>query len=295
MDIKWIKTFIFAAENENFRKTSEQLYLTQPAVTKHIQRLEEHLNVQLFERVGKKVALTPAGHKFLSFARDLISKYEQGVTEFDSWKEGYSRKLIIAAAPQIASSFLPDLLRNFIDEHPTIEVLISVLKSYDICEAISAGRADVGLTRILPIQANINSEIVHEESVILVGPPQCKEDSSFDEQTVLHKYRLISHNHPDYWDKLLKDVKRHYPTVKTMKVDQVEVTKRFIEVGLGVSYLPYAMVKDEIGAKKLVEIQPDKIEPPTSSTYVLTKVETDEVSIFTTFLKEALSYQIKKR
>jgi LysR family transcriptional regulator, repressor for citA len=74
-----------------------------------------------------------------------------------------------------------------------------------------------------------------------------------------------------------------------MKVNQVEVTKRFIEAGLGISYLPFTVIKDEIAMNKLVEIKSDKIIPPTSSTYVLTKVETDEVSNFINFLKDAMS------
>ncbi|QGQ45343.1 LysR family transcriptional regulator [Metabacillus sediminilitoris] len=289
MEMKWIKTFVITAKYENFRKTSEELFLTQPAVTKHIKRLEESLNIQLFDRIGNKVALTPAGHTFLLYARELISKYEQGMKDFESWKQGYNRKLVIAAAPQIASSFLPSILRNFIDENPNIEVIINVLKSYDIGEEISSGRADLGLTRILPIHTNIKNKMIHEESVILVGPNEGKEAAFLDEQTILHKYRLITHNHPDYWDNLLNNVKRYYPTVQTMKVTQAEVTKRFIEEGLGVSYLPITMVKNEIDRNKLVEIKPEKIIPPTSSTYVLTKVETDEVLKFITFLGASIS------
>lgn len=288
MDIKWLKTFIIASMYENFRQTSEELFLTQPAVTKQIKRLEEHLNIQLFERIGKKVVLTPAGHRFLPYAREIISKYEQGVNDFESWKQGYDRKLVIAVAPQIASSILPSILREFMDENPTIEVFINVLKSYEIGEEVSAGNSDVGLTKVLPVQTNIKSQIVHEESVILVAPHECKE-SYIDEQSILHKYRLITDNHPDYWDYLLNVIKRHYPTVRTMRVDQVEVTKRFIEEGLGVSYLPATVVKDEMKRNKLIEIKPSNIILPTSSTYVLTKVETDEVTIFINFFKKALS------
>lgn len=166
--------------------------------------------------------------------------------EFESWKQGYNRKLIIAAAPQIASSILPPILRKFMDKNPDIEVLINILKSYEIGGEVSTGKADVGLTRIQPMQTNINSHIVHKESVILVAPNECKDTSYLAEQTVLHKYRIITHNHPDYWDNFLDDIKRHYPTVHTMRVDQIEVTKRFIEEGLGVSYLPATVVKDEI-------------------------------------------------
>src|SRR3954464_3671669 len=170
MDIKWIKTFMVAAKYENFRKISEELFLTQPAITKHIKRLEENLNIQLFERNGKTIALTSAGYNFLPHAREIIMKYEKGLGEFESWKQGYKRKLIIATAPQIASSILPSILRSFIDQNPDIEVFINVLKSYEIGEEISAGRADLGLTRIKPIQTNIDCHIIHEEPVILVGP-----------------------------------------------------------------------------------------------------------------------------
>lgn len=289
MDIKWIKTFIVAAKYENFRKTAEELFLTQPAITKHIRRLEESLNIQLFERNGKLIRLTSAGHHFLPHAREIITKYEEGIGDFESWKQGYKRKLMIATAPQIASSILPSILRNFMDQNRDIEVLINVLNSYEIGEEISAGRADVGLTRIKPIQTNVNCYIVHEEPVILVGPNMDEEEYKYDEKTILQKYRLLTHNHPDYWDDLLNDIKRNYPTVRTMKVNQIEVTKRFIEQRLGISYLPYTMVREEIKMNQLSEIKSDKISLPTSSTYVLTKVETDEARIFIGFLKEELA------
>ena len=109
------------------------------------------------------------------------------------------------------SSILPSILRGFIDQNPDIDVLINVLKSYEIGEEISAGRADLGLTRIKPIQTNIDCHIVHEEPVILVGPTIDEEIYKYDEKTILQKYRLITHNHPDYWDHLLNDIKCCYP------------------------------------------------------------------------------------
>ncbi|WP_338448451.1 LysR family transcriptional regulator [Niallia oryzisoli] len=287
MDIRWLKTFMIAAEYENFRKASEDLFLTQPAITKHIKRLEEHLGIELFHRIGKAVTLTPAGFKFLPVAKEIVAKYEQGMEEFESWKQGYNQKLIIAAAPQIASSFLPSILRSFIDQYPDIEVTINIVNSYEIGEVISLSKADIGLTRILPIQPNIKSEIVHEEPVVLVGPNEGNSDPS--ENTILQTYRLITHNHPDYWDSLLNNVKRHYPKVQTMTVNQVEVTKRFIEEGLGASYLPLSMVIDEINEDKMIQIKPDKILPPRSFTYVLTKVETFEAITFIRFMKKLIS------
>ncbi|MBS4195958.1 LysR family transcriptional regulator [Lederbergia citri] len=288
MDMKWLKTFIIAAKYENFRKTSEELFLTQPAVTKHIRRLEENLNSKLFERTGKNIVLTAAGHKFLPYAREMMAVYEQGLEDFESWKQGFNRKLTIATAPQIASSFLPAILRSFTEQHPDIEVLINIVKSYEIGDEISSGRADLGLTRIKPMQTNINFQIIHEEPVFLVGPSIPTLESKYDEMTALQKYTLITHNHPAYWDDLLNAVKRYYPSIRTMKVNQIEITKQFIEQGLGISYLPATMVKEEIKTKRLLEIKADKISPPTSSTYFLTKVVTEETNEFLGFLKEAI-------
>jgi LysR family transcriptional repressor of citA len=287
MDLKWLKTFLIAAKYENFRQAAEELFLTQPAVTKHIQKLEENLQIQLFKRHGRKVSLTPTGYKFLPYAREMISKYENGIEEFESWKQGYSHKLVIAIAPQLASSILPSLLRRFINNHSDIEMIINVVKSYEIGEEISAGRADLGLTKMRPVQTNVNSVVLYEESVTLVGPNE-KGNSILDEETMLRKYRLLTHNHPDYWESLLFEIKKHYPTVRTMRVNQVEVTKRFIEEGLGVSYLPLTMVKEEIKQKKIIEIAPTLITPPKSSTYLVTKIETKEARIFIDFLREQL-------
>lgn len=288
MNIKWLKTFIVAAKYENFRKTSEELFLTQPAITKHIKKLEAFLNVPLFERTGKAVYLTPAGYRFLPYATEFISKYEAGLDEFASWKQGYERKLTIATAPQIASSILPTVLRRFVDLHPEIEVFLNVLTSYEIGKEVSAGKADLGLTRIKPIQTDIDCRIVHKDPVLLVGP--FIDGTEYEERMVLEKYKLITHNHPDYWDDLLNDVRFNYPSIRTMKVNQIEITKKFIEQRLGVSYLPYTMVREEIKMNKLLEVNSDKINLPISFTYVVTKVETEEARIFLDFLTDEVKY-----
>lgn len=276
LDIKWLKTFILAAKYGNFRRASEELFLTQPAVTKHIKRLENHISIDLFERTGKQVALTPAGYKFLPYAEEMVKTYEEGMQEFERWKQGYNRKLTIAAAPQIAASILPVFLRGFIDDHPEMEVIIHVVKSFEIGEMVSLGKADIGLTRIKPIQTDVSCKVIHKEPVILVAPFM-NADAMLNEEQLLHQYRILTNNHPAYWGSLLTNIKKYYPRIQTIPVSQMEITKRFIEQGLGVSYLPVTMVQEELAAQKMVQVKQDKIESPTSFTYVLTKIETPEV------------------
>lgn len=282
MEIKWMMTFLVAAKYENFRQASEDLFLTQPAITKHIHRLEETLNTKLFNRMGKGVTLTAAGQQLIPLAKKIVDTYEESLGDFESWRQGYKQKLVIAVAPQIASSVLPAILREFTSENPTIEVLINVLQSYEMGEEIHSGRADLGLTRLKPSHLDVACQIVHEEKVILVAPGT---QESYEESQLLASYRLITDNHPEYWASLLHDVKSHYPKIQTMKVNQIEITKRFIEEGLGVSYLPLTMVKEELATTKLTEISNDKIITPISTTYVLTKSVSLEASHFIDFFK----------
>ena len=288
MDIKWLKTFIIAAKYENFRKAEEELFLTQPAVTKHIKRLEEYLHISLFERTGKNVSLTPAGSRFLSSALKILNRYDDEMEEFEGWKQGYNRKLTIAVAPQIAASVLPTFLQIFIEQHPDIEVIINVVRSFEIGEDISLGKADIGLSRMKPIQTDLFCEIIHRDPVIMVAPnleEKQQEQTHINEENVLQRFRLLTDNHPAYWDTLLSEIKRYYPRIRTIPVTQMEITKRFIETGLGISYLPLSIVQEELKNGKMVEIKPDKIDLPVSFTYVVKKQETPEAEGFISSLR----------
>ncbi|MBP1040772.1 LysR family transcriptional regulator [Vagococcus sp. BWB3-3] len=282
-----MKTFLIAAKYENFRQASEELYLTQPAVTKHISKLEENLNTKLFDRIGKGVVLTEAGQHFRSTAQTIVAKYDEGLGEFERWQQGFKKKLVIAVAPQIASSVLPAFLQEFTFKNPSIELLINVLKSFEISEEIRSGKANLGLTRLKPSHLDLSCRIIHEEEVVLIAPPRF--DQTYSECQLFEDYRLITHNHPEYWDPLLGDVKHHYPKIQTMKVNQIEITKRFIEQGLGVSYLPLTMVKEELGRQTLVNIPNDKITPPQSLTYILTKTITKEAQQFIDFFQAKMA------
>lgn len=290
MEMKWLKTFVVAAEYENFRKASERLFLTQPAVTKHIQRLEEYLQGELFVRAGKIVLLSSEGHRFLPIAKKMLEEYEAGMMHFEAWRHGYVQQLTIATAPQIASSILPSILKEFMINNPKIEVLINVINSYEVLNDIVKGQADIGLTRTYSPQSSLQCEVAFEEPVVLVAP-YCTDIE--EEGKLFQAYRLITHNHPVYWDDLLREVKRYYPMIKTLKVNQIEVTKKFIEQGLGVSYLPYSMVEKEINVKLLKIVHSDRVSIPMSQTYIVTKVVTPEITAFIKFFKEQLKQEVK--
>lgn len=289
MDIQWLKTFATSAQLENFRRAAEKLYLAQPTVTMHIKNLEEHLGILLFERKGRSVRLTEAGRRFLPYARQIISNFESGVHDLESWRQGYKRKLTIAVSPLIAASMLPMIVRQFLAGYPDIEIVIEVMESIDINGTIAEGQADIGLTRMRPAHAGVAQLKLNDDPVILVAPHDGGDAESsppLDVEQLLNRYLILTHNHPEYWDELLGGIRLKFPRIRTMKVSQVHVTKRFIEEDLGISFLPRSTVLREVLEGRVLEVHTDEIAMPVASTYLIHQTDKEEAAAFMRFIQD---------
>ncbi|KYG25653.1 LysR family transcriptional regulator [Priestia endophytica] len=284
MDMKWIETFLVAAKYENFRKTSELLFLSQPTVTAHIKHLEQELGASFFKRSGRHVYLTEAGRRFVPHAEKLAESYYDGVQTLESFKQGFQRKITVAVAPYIASAILPRFLSSFLHRYPKIEVMINVVKSMEISGEIESGRADVGLSR-MPVSHVICKSIL-QDSVILAAPPSSENESLF---SLFQQHRLLINNHPLYWEEILPSIQQTYKGVKTMVVNQVEITKRFIEEGLGMSFLPFSVVEREVKKGKIDAVHFSTFPLPVSNIYVAYRRETEDVLTFIDTLQQFIN------
>jgi LysR family transcriptional repressor of citA len=293
MDIKWLQTFVIAATYQNFRQSSERLFLAQPTVTMHIKRLEETLEMKLFERTGRHVILTAAGLRFLPHAKQLLQNYKDGLDDLESWRQGYSQKLTLSVSPLIAASILPSVVRRFIGYQPQIEVVVKVLESKDIGEDVASGRSQLGLTRMKPIQNEVTYSKLYDDPVVFVVPHdggELENSPPLDSEKLISTQMILSHNHPVYWDELLSDIRQYHPRVRNMVVSQVHITKRFIEEGLGVSFLPRSTIKREIIEGRMLEIDSPYLSLPTASTYLLSRYDTPESKQFIQFLQQSFSF-----
>lgn len=101
---------------------------------------------------------------------------------------------------------------------------------------------------------------------------------------------LFTHNHPEYWDNLLNAIHVKYHKVRTMVVTQVHITKKFIEEGLGFSFLPKIALNRELMEGRLLEVRTPELKLPKASTYLVTRADTEENRLFQDFLGEYFSY-----
>ncbi|MDP5276488.1 LysR family transcriptional regulator [Chengkuizengella axinellae] len=289
MELSWLKTFITAVEYGNFRKAAEHLFISQPTVTVHIKQLEKELGVLLFLREGKKVKLTEAGKRYFNHAIELLNIYEKGITDLETYNQGYTSKLTIAISPLIADTVLPIVLKQYLKNHPQVEISVQIIESNEIDQAVLKEEVDIGLSCLLSFNPQLESKLLYTDKVILVAPHDGKDFESalpLEEEEVLSSNHLLTHNHPAYWEELSKTIKLFYPTTRMMKVSQIHITKRFIIEGLGVSYLPYSTVRRELHDGILLEVDTHAFELPKANIYAILKYHHKEQQEFLSFLSK---------
>lgn len=285
MNLDCYYTFIVLAKTLNYRKASEELYITQPSVFKQIKKLEEHLQVNLFETVGRHIVLTNEGQTFLPIAKELIKTYEAGIEKMRNLKYNYSFRLNVVVTPYIATYLIPKFLPIFFKNAPNIDISISVTNN-NIPELVERDEYHIGVDRMEPFSSKLNREKVCEGTIKLVVPNIESNKEFNDELFFFKKYRLLVNNHPTYWESLLKDIQNHYSQIETTSIEDVTVTEQLIKSDQGISYLPIYILNKISKSNKLRVIEPNLIKTPVSFTYMMWRKQMPEIEIFNELFKK---------
>src|SRR6185437_10305224 len=115
-----LKVFYTVAQRLSFTKAAADLFITQPAVTKHIKELEQQLNIQLFRRNGTSISLTPAGKVLLRYAERIFQTYTELETELAQLNNMEAGTLHIGASTTVAQTILPKILALFKKNYPAV-------------------------------------------------------------------------------------------------------------------------------------------------------------------------------
>lgn len=285
MNLDCYYTFIVLAKTQNYRKASEELFITQPSIFKQIKKLEEHLQVNLFETVGRHIVLTNEGQAFLPIAKEFIKTYEAGIEQMRNLKYNYSFRLNVVVTPYIATYLIPKFLPIFFKNAPNIDISISVTNN-NIPELVERDEYHIGVDRMEPFSSKLNTEKLCEGTIKLVVPNIESNKTFNDELFFFKKYRLLVNNHPTYWESLLKEIQNHYPQIETTSIEDVTVTEQLIKSGQGISYIPIYILNKISKSNKLRVIEPNLIKPPISFTYMMWRKQTPEIEIFNELFKK---------
>ncbi len=168
MELDQLRYFLHIAERGNFTRAAEDSGVSQPALSRSIQKLEEELGQPVFERKTRSVSLTEAGVLLQSRAQQVLTILED--TKAEITDDGESGRIRIGAIPTIAPYFLPGLLRQFSSEFPKATIIVQENTTDVLLKSCTQGEIDLAILA-LPVPAKyLEAEELFEEELLLVLP-----------------------------------------------------------------------------------------------------------------------------
>ncbi|BBI62424.1 hypothetical protein HSBAA_37300 [Vreelandella sulfidaeris] len=150
MDTQSLQAFLAVAETQSFSRAAEQLYLTQPAVSKRIATLESQVGARLFDRIGRRIALTEAGNVLLPQARHILFTVEDSRRALANLSGQVGGKLTLATSHHIGLHRLPPLLKQYTQRHPEVELDLHFLDSELAYQGVLDGTLEMAVVTLAP-------------------------------------------------------------------------------------------------------------------------------------------------
>lgn len=250
MDINHLAAFLAVAEHGSFSQAANQLYLTQPAISKRIQSLEAQLNCKLFDRIGRDVILTEAGQVLKPCAQNIVLELNEAKRQVQNLKKNISGQLSIASSHHIGLHYLSPILKKFREAYPDVNIDIQFLDSEQAIDGVLKRHIEVAfITLPLNLNHELNGNAIWQDPmkfVINADHPLSKRDS-----LRLNEIASMTAILPDKRTTTFKIIeqifaKHRLPLKTTMPVNYLETNKMLVASGLGWSVLPKSLIDDSL-------------------------------------------------
>ena len=258
-----VEAFLTVAERRSVSEAATVLYVTQPALTTRIKNLERELGVELFVRTPRGMRLTAEGRAFRAHAQRAVQSLAEGTQLLHELREGRVGELQVGAAPAISTYVLPLVLRRFQAAFPNVHLIVRTGHSEEVLELVLREQVQLGLIRELPHAAITSTPLYEDEIVLVVAPGHRFCELPVIEVGELATERLILFDRTSSYFVLTSAFFREAGIVPrgVMELDNVDATKKMVEHGLGIAFLPYTAVRGELGAGTLQEVAVAGYEP----------------------------------
>jgi DNA-binding transcriptional LysR family regulator len=164
-----LKVFHTVASRSSFTKASEELNISQPAVTKHIKEIENQLNTKLFDRKGTTIQLTQSGRILFEYAEKIRNIYRDLEFDINQINQQHKGKLIIGASTTVAQYILPEILAKFNSYYKDIKIELITQNTEIISELLKEGKIDFGIIEGESQSNYFDYQIFKADEIVLVA------------------------------------------------------------------------------------------------------------------------------
>jgi len=256
MDISTLQAFIAVAESGSFSRGAERIFLTQPAISKRIAALEQDIGARLFDRVGRKIHLTPAGEALLLRTRAVLGELEDIKRDITNLSGTIAGELSLATSHHIGLHRLPGPLKRFHETYTQVRLNLHFMDSEKACNAVARGELELAVVTLPPTAAApLKLEKIWDDPLdIVVSRSHPLAPMKRVLAAMLLDYPAILPGPGTYTREII--LNSFGPLRDRIKVgmatNYLEVLKMLAAIGLGWSALPRTMIDEGL---KVVQIE----------------------------------------
>jgi LysR family hydrogen peroxide-inducible transcriptional activator len=249
MTITQLKYVLAVAEHKNFTLAAEKCFVTQPTLSMQIQKIEEELSIQIFDRTKKPIQLTDIGQKIVNQAKNIVIEADRIQDIVEQQKGFIGGEFRLGIIPTIMPTLLPMFLTNFIKKYPKVKLIIEELNTDEIIVKLNNGHLDAAIAATPLLEDKIKEVVLYYEPFVAYIPESHHhfqkeeieiEDLNIDEILLLQD----GHCFRDGILNLCKNVSKNETSRFQIESGSFETLIKLADEGLGTTLLPYLHTLD---------------------------------------------------
>lgn len=257
MNLNQLKIFYMAVKHGNLSTAGKKLNITQPAVTKGIQRLQEYYDIQLLNRFGKKLVLTDAGEALVEIAEkifELDRLAEDCVRDFQQNERGHIR---IDASESFGAYYLPSIVNPFSLENPSLRISVNILPTEQVVDNAATLKNDLGFISFAIENEKVLTREILEDRFVIIAPlshpfarKKILEPADLEGQSmVVHEIGSVPHQAVE------RLVREYCISVSTpLELSSNRAIKKAVESGSGIALMSRKVAHEEVRMGTLAAI-----------------------------------------
>jgi LysR family transcriptional regulator, low CO2-responsive transcriptional regulator len=257
INLNQLRVFQAVARTRSFTRAADVVHLTQPGISKHIKQMEEYYGLPLFDRLGKKVALTQAGEILFDAAQEMMLSLDIAEQRIEDLKGLRGGRLVLGASFPIAVYILPAVLAAFRKEHPAVEVKLDISLSERTTAKVVANKVDLGLVSHEPNDSRLLATVFMTDELVAIAPSHhhWAAKNQVEPRDLLGETFIAAPRGAGTRAVVEGRLKEKGVTLQNvLDFGNPEGVKHAVEAGLGVSIQARSVVQQEISAGALVAV-----------------------------------------
>ncbi len=261
MDLRRFITFKTVVEEGSFAQAARKLCCTQSTVTFQIQQLEQELAYAVFEKVGRRMVLTPAGKLLLPKVRELTHVLD-GIRQISSREEEVAGDLRVMVGETLLAYKMPEVLKLFREKAPNVRLSLQSVNCYVIRDSLLSDHTDLGVFYRVGNDDALHMEYFGQQELVLVASPQLAHvDFTQREQHIPVNFII---NEPQcvfrqIFESTLRERKITFES--TIELWSIESIKKCVASNLGISFLPRFSILRELESGELKALPFSEVPP----------------------------------